>query len=136
MTALKSNRKDDKSEQLPESLLYDGSRWLGTWYNTYDETRHISRLEILERDTKLCVRVFGAGEPEPFDWGLAELALFNSNISTHHAEGFTTTYDFGYCETHLAGLEKQNVLVISTYTTFKDGSKRHNYYLREFYFKK
>ena len=136
MNQLKSTRKDDLSDHLPSVLDYDGTRWLGTWYNTFAETRHISRLEILERDSKLYIQVFGVCTPEPCDWGFAELTLFNANIETHHAEGFTAKYDFGFCETQLSGIEKQNILVITTYTSFKDGSNRHNYILREFYHKK
>jgi len=133
---LKSTRKDDISDHLPEVLQYDAGRWLGTWHNTLVETRHIQRLEILEKDSKYYIRVFGACDPEPCDWGTAELSLFNSGVSTQHTEGFTALYDLGFCETQLSALEKQNVLVISTYTTFKDESRRHNYYLREFYYKK
>lgn len=136
MSELKSNRKDDLSGHLSGVLKYDASRWLGSWHNTFDESRHIIRLDILEKSSKLYIHAFGACEPDPCDWGLSELTLFNSSVESQQTGGFTALYDFGFCQTHLAGMEKQNVLVISTYTTYKDGSNRHNYFLREFYFKK
>lgn len=135
MKELKSNRGDDASNQLAAELRYDASRWIGAWKNTYTETQHIAHLEIIARESKLYIRIFGVCDPAPCDWGLAEMAIFNANVVSHHAEGFTAFYDFGYCETQLSGVEKQNVLVISTYTTYKDNSKRHNYFLREFYHK-
>lgn len=136
MNTFKSTRQDDKSEQAPEKLQYDPGRWLGTWHNCLAETRHIARLEMLMQDGKLFMRVFGVCQPEPCDWGLAEMTLFNTGVDSYHTEGYMAKYDFGYCETQLIGHEKQNVLVISSFTTFKDGSKRHNYFLREFYYKK
>ncbi len=136
MNELKSNRIDDKSEQLPESVQYDGSRWIGTWYNALDEPQHISRFDILEQGSKWYVRAYGACAPEPCDWGLTPISVFNTNIESPQALGFIATYDFGFCETLLAGIEKQNLLTISTYTTYKDGSNRHNYIQREFYVRK
>lgn len=136
MNELKSTRKDDWSDHLPATLRYDPGRWLGAWYNTLAETRHIGHLEILTQNGKLFMRAFGVCQPEPCDWGLAEMSLFNVGVDSYHTEGYLAKYDFGYCETQLCGHEKQNVLVISSFTTFKDGSNRHNYYLREFYYKK
>lgn len=136
MKELKSNRKDDVSNQLPESLHFDASRWLGVWYNALDEPQHIAKFEILQHDSKWYVHAFGACEHEPYDWGLTPISVFNYNIESPQALGFIATYDFGFCETLLAGIEKQNLLTISTYTTYKDGSNRHNYIQREFYVRK
>lgn len=136
MEPIKSARKGDSSDRLPDKLSYDPSRWRGTWYNCLADTQQIAQVEILEKEGKWYIRIFGVCEPQLCDWGLAELTLFNNAVDSAHVEGFLGEYDLGFCEIQLAGVEKQNVLVISTYTTFKDGSNRHRYFSREYYYQK
>lgn len=112
----------------------DLSPLLGTWANTNSETESIVSVSIGESNGGLTIRVYGADGPEPVDWGEAEATVFVSG-SSRVVAGFHTRYDFGPVETTLAGNYKLGILVIQSYTTFKDGSERMNHFDREFFHK-
>ena len=110
----------------------DVSPLIGTWKNCNTETDHIAKLVVSLRDSVIRVQVFGAYSPEPVDWGEVKAAPFVSSGKLV-AEGFHTHYDFGPIQTLLAANQKQGILVIQSYTTFKDGSGRLNSFAREFF---
>jgi hypothetical protein len=106
----------------------------GIWRNTNSEARGIVKVEIAVRGPRLIVRAFGAGEPEPSDWGEVEAEhIFGNNISSHTAAGFTAQYDFDFSRVHLQANWNQGLLVLASFTSFKDGSRRSNYFSREFF---
>ena len=106
----------------------------GVWRNTNSEARGIVKVEIAVKGSRLIVRAFGAGEPEPADWGEVEAEhIFGNNISSHVAAGFTAQYDFDSSQVHLQANWNQGLLVLASFTSFKDGSKRSNYFSREFF---
>ena len=110
----------------------DLSPLLGTWLNTNPVTDHICRMVILERGGRLIIHAYGADLPEPIDWGEIEATPYTSGKSLE-AGGFHAAYDFGEIETHLASNQKLGILVIQSYTSFKDGSGRQSYFTREFF---
>jgi hypothetical protein len=59
--------------------------------------------------------------------------LYANNISSGVAAGFTAGYRFDFCETHLQANWNQGLFVLASFTSFKDGSKRSNYFSREFF---
>lgn len=106
----------------------------GIWRNTNNETRGIVRVEIAVRGPMLIVRGFGAGAPDPIDWGeVAAEHIFGNSISSHRAAGFTAQYDFDSSQVQLQANWNQGLLVLASFTSFKDGSKRSNYFSREFF---
>lgn len=117
---------------LATKATIDLSPMLGTWVNTSPETDHIVQFVATERESAFVVRTYGAGEPDPIDWG--EVAAVPCAIeATEEIAGFSATYDFGTVETLLAAYGAKGVLVIQTYTKFKDGSGRPDYFTREFF---
>ena len=110
----------------------DASPLLGSWTNTNPETDYISRIIIREIDGALVVHAFGANSPEPIDWGEVEAAPYVSG-STQECAGFYARYAFELVETHLAANQKLGILVIQSYTSFRDGSGRLSHYAREFF---
>ena len=126
-----SNMMRADSKQLVKGEP-DLSVLLGTWVNTNPETDYISKLTIDERNGIIVVRAFGAYAPELIDWGEAEATAYVTG-GTLEGVGFLARYVFGESETFLAAIHKLGILVIQSYTSFKDASGRMNHFGREFY---
>ncbi|MBZ5505852.1 MAG: hypothetical protein LAO78_10225 [Acidobacteriia bacterium] len=137
MEALKYAKAEDRVEQaMPNGslLLLDGLS--GVWVNTNSASRGITKVVIAVQAANLVVRVFGAGDPDPYDWGEREAEhLYANSISSHAATGFTVRYLFEYSEIELQANWNQGLLVLANFTVFKDGSKRSNYFSREFFYR-
>lgn len=135
MEALKFVKVEDHVEYAMQN---GGSLQLdplpGIWLNTNSASRGIVKVIITTRGPKLGVRVFGAGDPAPHDWGELEAEhVYANNISSHTAAGFTAWYRFDFSETLLQANWNQGLLVLASFTSFKDGSNRSNYFSREFF---
>jgi hypothetical protein len=107
---------------------------LGTWVNTNDATRGITRVILATRDNKLIVRIFEACDPSSRDWGEVEAeSVYASGISSLLASAFSARYRFDFSETHLLANTSLGLLIIASVSTFKDGSGRSKYFSREFF---
>jgi hypothetical protein len=49
--------------------------------------------------------------------------------------GFLARYDFGFSELSLAANEAKDLLIIASFSTFRDGSARSSYFTREFFYR-
>jgi hypothetical protein len=106
----------------------------GIWLNTNSHSGGIVKVVIHTQDLKLKVRVYGAGDPTPFDWGEVDAEhIYSSNIASQTAAGFTAWYRPDHAEIHLQANWNQGLLVLASFTSFKDGSSRSNYFSREFF---
>jgi hypothetical protein len=110
----------------------DLSPLLGTWINVNPQTECIVKLVATENGDGLRVHAYGAGFPEPIDWGEVEATPYVAGGTTEGG-GFLARYDLGAVETVLVTNQKLGVLVIQSYTRFKDGSGRLGYFAREFF---
>jgi hypothetical protein len=119
------------SKQLVEGEP-DLSPLLGDWVNSNPETDYISKITVARQNGRLVVRVFGAHSPEPIDWGKTEATAYVTGGSLDGV-GFHARYAFGEIETYLAANQKLGILVIQSYTSFKDQSRRMNHFAREFF---
>jgi len=118
--------------QHGDRLLLDSLT--GIWRNTNSKTRGIVKVEIAVRGSSLIVHAVGAGEVDLSDWGEVEAEhIFGNSISSHVAAGFTAQYDFDFSQVHLQANWNQGLLVVASFTSFKDGSNRSNYFSREFF---
>jgi hypothetical protein len=137
MEALRSVKAEDRVERLDSA--HNGSflsldALPGTWLNTDGTDRGITKVVITVTNSKLVVQVSGAFDPEPCDWGEAEADhLYANNISSGIAAGFTAWCRLDSRETHLQANWNQGLLVLASFTSFKDASKRSNYFAREFF---
>jgi hypothetical protein len=130
-------RDDLKSDRRPETANQDAgvdlSSFLGTWVNTFRETRSITRFVLTQASLGYTITTFvsdGVG-----DLGSAEVVAFAPNVDSRHADGFTARYDFEFLEMWLAAYYTKGLIVVSQYTRFKDRSGRPDYFNREFFFK-
>jgi hypothetical protein len=112
----------------------DLSPLLGTWINTNPNTDYISKLIVSSRSDRIFVHVYGSHTPTVIDWGEVEATPYMTS-GTVEAVGFNARYDFGEIETLLASNQKLGILVIQSYTSFKDASGRMNHFSREFFHK-
>lgn len=137
MVSLQYVKLEDRVDLPPvdvntEALRPD--RLSGDWRNTDSASLGIGRIIIEARGPALFVRAFGAGDPEPFDWGEAPAGhLYANSISSNLAAGFTARYRRDSSETHLQANWNQGLLVLASFTTFTDGSLRSNTFSREFF---
>jgi hypothetical protein len=109
-------------------------RLLGKWTNTNEATDEIRTMILKKnRQGKLTVHAAG-GHLGPADWGKIEADhFFALNIHSRDAAGFTACYQSGSRETRLQGNWNQGLLVVASFSTFKEDSDQANYFTREFY---
>ena len=111
----------------------DHKALLGHWINSNPDTNSIARININEANGKLQLQVFAVGPEGLIDWGTAPAEVFSSNPASSAGAGFTCTYDFGFAEARFQAMIMKGLLVLAQFHTFKDDSKRANYFLREYY---
>lgn len=112
--------------------LLDLSPLIGDWINTKTESIYLIRVVLAEQDGRLIFRGYGANDAEPIDWGEVEAIPYAAETSPA-AKGFLASYHHSGIERHLVANEKQEILVIQTYSRYLDGSGRSNHFGREFY---
>lgn len=110
----------------------DVSCLLGDWINVNPGTDYLVRLEAAESGGALRIRAYGSGSSSPVDWGEVEATPYVAG-SGLEAGGFHARYSFEAAETFLAANQKLGILVIQSYTSFRDGSGRPAYFAREFF---
>jgi hypothetical protein len=105
----------------------------GTWVNSNPETNGIARMVMTESDGKLRLQVYAIGPDGLLDWGTADVEVFTSSPSSRVAAGFTCLFDFGFAETRLQGMLAKGLLVLALLHSFKDESRRADYFVREYF---
>ncbi|MFB8788064.1 MAG: hypothetical protein U7123_04285 [Potamolinea sp.] len=122
-----------KADQRPSgSVSLDLSPLVGEWVNTKRDSSYLVRVVLTDRDSRLMFRGYGANEPDPIDWGEVEAVPYAGGTSLV-ARGFHAFYSQDGIERHLVANEKQEILVIQSYTRYLDGSGRTSHIGREFY---
>ena len=113
----------------------DLAHLLGTWVNTYRETRSLCRFILAPSASGYSIETIAATESGAQSLGKTEVRPFAPNVNSRNADGFTAKYDFEFLEMSLAAYCAKGLIVVSQYTRFKDGSGRPDYFNREFFFK-
>jgi hypothetical protein len=111
----------------------DLSHFLGTWANTYRDTRSITRFDLSQASVGYTITAYVSAGVE--NLGTVEVAPFAATVDSRQADGFLARYEFGFLEMLLAAYYTKGLIVVSQYTRFKDGSGRPDYFNREFFFK-
>ncbi len=120
----------------------DWSFLIGTWVNIDLATGGIPAF-IITKDPAgvgLTIQAFGACVPTWCDWGIVKCVPYAENVSATLAEAFTAFYDPGYAETIVTGVrllipryEEYNFMTVNSFTVFKDGSARTDYYATDYF---
>lgn len=111
----------------------DLSSFPGVWINSNPDTQGIARMVMSESEGKVTLQVYAIGPDSLIDWGPVEITVFMATPSSRTGAGFTCVYDFGFVETRLQGSIVKGLIVLAQYHTFKDDSKRADYFLREYF---
>jgi hypothetical protein len=121
----------------------DPSPLLGTWVSFDAASRGLVRVVVAgDRDGNrdgdgsggMTVRAFGAGFPEPLDWGEVPGQPFTDGVELSAAVAFTAHYDFGSHAVTLACYLNKRLLVVDAYTRFQDASGRSGYFARDHFY--
>jgi hypothetical protein len=126
---------DDEPGEAGRATGVDLTHLLGTWINTYRETRSLCRFTLAPSESGYSIETVAATESGARTVGKAEVRPFSPNVNSRQADGFTARYDFEFLEMSLAAYCAKGLIVVSQYTRFKDGSGRPDYFNREFFFK-
>jgi hypothetical protein len=125
----------DEPRYAAAAAWVDLTDLLGTWINTYRETRSICRFTLAPSESGYSIETMAATEGGGQTLGKTEVRPFSPNVNSRKADGFTARYDFEFLEMSLAAYCAKGLIVVSQYTRFKDGSGRPDYFNREFFFK-
>ncbi len=136
------NEEIQAADSFSELVPTDWSFLIGTWGNLDTATGGIAAFIIAKDPTGggLTIQAFGACVPNLCDWGKVTCVPYAENVSSNLAEAFTAFYDPGYAETIVTGVrllipryEKYNFMTVNTFTVFKDGSSRKDYYASDYF---
>jgi hypothetical protein len=105
----------------------------GTWINSNPDTQGIARMVMSESNGNLSLQVYAMGPDGLIDWGTVAVNVFASSPSSRVGAGFTCLFDFGFAETRLQGSMAKGLMVLAQYHSFKDDSKRVDYFVREYF---
>jgi hypothetical protein len=105
----------------------------GLWRNTKRDTRVIRELILRKSDDGYELNAFGAGAPR--DWGKVVVIPHASGVDAQDPAGFLAVYNFDFMQMFLAANVNKGLLIIASYNTFRDGSRRSNYFSREFFYR-
>jgi hypothetical protein len=134
MKCMRAEEYLDTEEMGDAGGRLDPAPLLGTWLNTNSASRGLVTIILTSHASALTVHAFGADDPSPRDWGEVPGAIYAKSVDSPEGMAFSALYDFGFMATHLQANVKQGVLVIASFTYFKDGSGRAPYFSREFYY--
>jgi hypothetical protein len=130
----RANDLPKASERAAGGTTINPSLLVGVWHSTNRETRGIIRLVLLEQQGALTLQAFGAAESSEIDWGTVQGQAFAVDVDGVEGVAFRAFYDFGFLQTVVAAYLNNRILVVDTYNTFKDGSARSDYFLRDHFY--
>lgn len=126
---------DDELGEAGAGTGVDLTHLLGTWVNTYRQTRSLCRFTLAQNTSGYSIETVVATESGAQTLGQTEVRPFAPNVNSRKADGFNARYDYEFLEMSLAAYCVKGLIVVSQYTRFKDGSGRPDYFNREFFFK-
>jgi hypothetical protein len=109
------------------------SAFPGTWVNSNPDTNGIARILVAESGGKLSLQTFAIGPEGLIDWGTTGALVFTAGPASQLGAGFSAQYDFDFKQVRLQGMIMKGLLVLAQFHVFKDGSRRADYFAREYY---
>ncbi|CAK8724450.1 MAG: hypothetical protein CDV28_10259 [Candidatus Electronema aureum] len=122
---------DQATVSVGAALAPSSKPLVGTWINCDKQTGGIVKIEIAVDGKGLVVHAYGACHPDPCDWGAVSGHSYSSSVSSLDAVAFTAVFDAGFSERLLTGHLENGCLIAESYTNFKDGGGRYDYYVKE-----
>ena len=101
------------------------------------ELKGISRLRIDgEGRNEAAIRLWGAQVPDRREREPVKATLFALSSGSRLAKAFSARYQAENVAVTLQANIKQGVLVVASFTEFRDDDERSNYFHREFYYRR
>ena len=122
-------------ETVAAASAIDTAPFVGTWLSTNRGTHGIAKLVVRREADGLHVRAFGVGLASLCDWGDVTANVFADSMTSTIGHAFHAVFDVGFKETVLQAKVKKGVLVVANFNRFTDGSRRTNYFSREFFYR-
>jgi hypothetical protein len=97
---------------------------LGCWHSLDGPAGGVVRLSLRRDGDGLSLRAWGAGAPEPVDWGEVPAVAHAAGGACPGAMAFSARYDFGRLAMRLIAYARRELLVLETHCQFHDGSGR------------
>jgi hypothetical protein len=120
--------KTDQPRELETTTI------VRSWTNTNPSTQGIESVHIRSVGGMLRITILGAALGPLIPWGEVEVeAVFAENSASKRGMAFVARYNFGFIETLVEGNVNSGLLVLAAFHTFRDGSRRSNYFSREFF---
>jgi hypothetical protein len=105
-----------------------------SWANTNHCSQGIATVRLRVVEEQLWITIEGAAEGSPVNWGeTAVEAIYAENAASTRGMAFVARYRFDFLETLLEGNVNSGLLVLAAFHSFRDGSRRANYFSREFF---
>ena len=107
---------------------------IGRWVNCDKHPTGISRIEIGTWEELPIVRVIGACQPDPIDWGEAAGIAFVDSYDGLQTVAFTANYHLAFVRVLLTGYLDKHQLFVDAYSIFTDASGRASYVHRDSFY--
>jgi hypothetical protein len=112
----------------------DAGPLLGAWTNTNAGSGQIAGLRIEVIDDRPALSVWGVSPPSHRNWGTTPIdRLYRGNLQSLQAAAFEATFEAGSMTALLDANLSKGLLIIACMKSFRDGSGRSNYFVREFF---
>jgi hypothetical protein len=107
---------------------------LGSWRNADPRARGLAGIEVAGDGRQPRLRVTGAGEVGPGDWGWAPARAFACREEDDvESVSLLAAYDLGDAEVELQLRVNKGILAVTRFSRFRDGSGRSDYVVRELF---
>jgi hypothetical protein len=116
---------------LPATSNAQLASFAGRWKNVNSAARNLTKIQI-DVDPTVSVQAFGSCHPKDCEWGMVTALAYAPAVDDSlaaKAKAITAQYDFGFSEVRIV-IQRLggHRIKVETFTHFKDGSGRTDYY--------
>jgi hypothetical protein len=112
----------------------DAGPLLGTWLNTHRASGQIAGVRVEPSEGLPSLAAWGVDRPTCRDWGSSPIdRLYRGNPASPQAAAFVAHREFGGLAARIEANVSKGLMIIACMKTFRDGSGRSDYFVREFF---
>jgi hypothetical protein len=128
-------RIQDRADALPSSSQLNVGLLTKTWQHTDHQPHNLREVRIQGESEVLTIECFGTGATVPLNSPAVQTStIFAANPGSSEGMSFFAEFDFGHMVSRFQGNVNLGLLVLAGFHDFKDGSRRSNYFSREFFY--
>jgi hypothetical protein len=115
-----------------EAALPDDRALLGTWVNLNRGTCHLRSITLARGGDGFSLSALAAGETGSSALGPVPARIYVAD-GTDQPLGFAACFETDAAETCVTANQTQGICVVQTYTTYREGAGRENFFTKEFF---